>query len=287
MKLIRYSIFFFPLSALINMAPTICKDERNVSNERRTRNGIMKHRNSTVISYGKSPNCRRKYHMFLSSVGGIAFPRMNGGSHTNVIDGSNSVIKHVRSACRVQSGQCAMAQTHVLSTHSYHLLNSMQITTLRWADIWLFVYILYSSVPSFNISNPFIFFIAPASAAGRHVFDPNMYNSTSESGSSSSASSDSNMQSTSAQMPVSFSMAGCSGNSVSSVLNSSEYRGVIERNNRQNKLQIDDDSTDSSSSFCNCSKDSDVEDVVGSNLANVQERFRCVLLNGNWLIKSI
>lgn len=107
-----------------NMAPTICKDEHNVSNERRTRNGITKHRNSSVISYGKHSI---RNHMFLTRRGSFWY----NGSHAEAVDGNKSVTKHVRSVCRVQAGQCAMALTHVSSTHSYHLYFASRVAGLR------------------------------------------------------------------------------------------------------------------------------------------------------------
>lgn len=145
----------------------------------------------------------------------------------------------------------------------------------------LYTWLKFQCVITFATSNPTIFFVALTSAAGRRVFDHNIHDSTSNSTSSSNSS----VQRSSAQMPVSFAMACGSGNAVSSVLNLSEYRGVIERNNRQNKSEIDDDSTDSASSFRNYSKRLNVGGNVGSNVENIQERFRCVLLNGNWLIR--
>lgn len=116
-------------------------------------------------------------------------------------------------------------------------------------------------------------FCSFASAAGRRMFEQNTYDSTSNSDSSSSSScnsssSDSNTESSPTKMPVPFSTASDSDNASSSALDSLEYRGIIERNNRQNKLQIDDDSMDS------CSQGTDE-----SNTENVLKRSRYGLAN--------
>lgn len=109
-----------------------------------------------------------------------------------------------------------------------------------------------------------------------------MFDSTtnSDSSSNSSRSDNSIIQSTSddrTQSSVSFSVDTDVENATSSVLNSSEYRGVIERNNRQHKLQIDDDSMDSCSqssiSFHNYSKH------LTEGGENDQKRLRYVFLN--------
>lgn len=79
-------------------------------------------------------------------------------------------------------------------------------------------------------------------------------------------------------MPESFPLgtAGSGDNAVSAVLDSTEYRSVIERNNRQNKLEIDDDSMESCSrsslSSHSCSKHSSVEGDDECNAENAQNR---------------
>lgn len=133
-----------------------------------------------------------------------------------------------------------------------------------------------------------IFLCAFTSTAGRRLFDSttNSGNSSSSSSSSSIRSSDSIIPSTSTQVaaPLSLDLISEYGNDPFSLLDSSEYRGVIERNNRQNKLQIVDDSMDSCSQsslpFHSYSKHSSVQSDDGSNVENVLKRSRCVLLNG-------
>lgn len=139
---------------------------------------------------------------------------------------------------------------------------------------------------SIAISNPTFFFSTFASTAGRRVLDHKIHDSSSNSASSNCISTNGIIQSSSIQMSAPYSSVSEDGYSASSVLNSSEYRGVIEYNNRQNKLHIHDDSMDSCSRSSLSSNSYAKRLSVGeADVENVQNPSRCVLLNSQRLIK--